>query len=48
VTDASVSRRAMGKHDEKIRFFLETGANLIRGETSLYPAAIMIDKFEAA
>ena len=27
-------------------FFLGTGTNLIRGETSLYPAAIKIDKFE--
>ena len=27
-------------------FFLGTGANLICGETSLYPATIKIDKFE--
>ena len=47
MTDASMLCRTMGKHDKKIGFFfLGTGANLIRGETSLYPAAIKIDKFE--
>ena len=30
----------------KLVFFLGTGANLICGETRLYPAAIKIDKFE--